>query len=56
MGRAPLKRDEQIAFMKNACERRAAVIERWSKSEMIQAALREPARRVAQDNQQLHET
>lgn len=31
--KAPLNRDEQIEFMKNARERRATAVERWSKSE-----------------------
>jgi hypothetical protein len=51
MGQAPLNRDEQIEFMKTVRERRAAAVERWSKSEMIQAALREPAHRDAHDSQ-----
>jgi hypothetical protein len=51
MGEAPLNRDEQIKFMTNARERRAAAVERWSKSEMIQAALGEPAHRDAHASQ-----
>ncbi|MEY8799540.1 hypothetical protein AB9K35_04370 [Leisingera sp. XS_AS12] len=51
MGQAPLSRDEQIAFMKDAPKRRAASVERWSKSEMLQDALREPAHRDTQDTQ-----
>jgi hypothetical protein len=45
MGQAPLNRDEQIEFMKNVRTRRAAAIERWSKSEMHQAAVSEPVKR-----------
>lgn len=51
MGQAPLSRDEQVAFMKDAPKRRAASVERWSKSEMLQDALREPAHRDTQDTQ-----
>lgn len=51
MGQAPLNRDEQIEFMKNVRARRAAAIERWSNSEMHQAALSEPAQRDAHDSQ-----
>jgi hypothetical protein len=51
MGQAPLNRDEQIEFMINARERRAAAVDRWSKSDMVQAALREPVHRDAHDSQ-----
>ena len=51
MGQAPLNRDEQIEFMKNARERREEAVARWSKSEMLQAALREPAHRDAHNSQ-----
>jgi len=51
MGQAPLNREEQIKFMKNARTRRGASIERWSNSEMHQDALREPAQRDAHDSQ-----
>jgi hypothetical protein len=43
MGQAPLNREEQIEFMKSTRKRRDAAVERWSNSEMLQAALREPA-------------
>ncbi len=51
MGQAPLNRDEQIEFMNNARARRAVAIERWSKSEMHQAVLSEPAKSDAHASQ-----
>ena len=51
MGQAPLDRDEQIKFMKNADARRKAAIERWSMSEMHEAALSEPSRADVHDSE-----
>jgi len=51
MGQAPLNRDDQIKFMKNASQRREASRERWSKSAMHQDALHEPAQHDAHTSQ-----
>jgi hypothetical protein len=45
MPEAPMNRDQQIRFMKEAAKRREERVARWSKDEMIKQVLREPAER-----------
>lgn len=42
----PLNRDQQIAMMTGARERRAAVLVRWSQNDEIQQMLRQPVGRT----------
>ncbi|HRK42250.1 MAG TPA: hypothetical protein PLH11_04340 [Gemmobacter sp.] len=42
----PLDRDQQIAVMTGARERRAAVLARWAKDEGIQQMFRQPVEQM----------
>jgi len=43
MSEAPINREKQIQFMKEAAKRRAERHKRWSGSAQLKAVLREPA-------------
>lgn len=54
MSTAPLSRDEQIDFIKNARARRDAAFERWSNDETVKELFRSPAEHVEEDVSYTH--